>query len=684
MLRKCLSHFMAGTVVRSRFCSDWDWLWRIQRDDSNPSAVVIMMEGRRKRSSGKVVRWILMLSLLQASLLVAVPVPDDVQASLRRLKNLTLDELLAEPVITASKSPQPMSRAAAAIQVITSEDIRRSSASTLPEALRLASNLQVARAGAASWAISARGFNNTLANKLLVMIDGRAVYTPLYAGVFWDVQNVLLEDVERIEVVSGPGGTLWGANAVNGVINVITKSARETQGTYLAGAAGSFLQDLGAVRYGGGNGTNVFYRVYAQHFDFNSSTPAGGGDDSDAWKMTQGGFRMDWETSKADTITVQGDLYSGKLDGAGGHTDVDGQNLLSRWNHVLDGGSAIQLQVYYDRTWREAPNYAEDLNTFDIDFQHRFQLGEAHSIIWGGGYRLMMDRIQNTSPSLAFLPEDRNLQLFSGFIQDDIQVVPDRFQLSIGSKFEHNDYSGFELQPSVRGIWTVTEAHSVWGAISRAVRAPSRVDTELYLPAPPVPPDIPKLAGGPGFDSEELLALELGYRVRVAEPLWMAVTGFYNFYDKLRSLDQVGPNDYILANNVDGEVRGVELNVDYTPARWWRLRGGYTYLHKELWRRGGVGMTSSVRDGNDPEHQFTFHSIVDLTSNMQLDISGRYADALPSPAVPAYFALDARLAWEYKDLEIALVGQNLIEPQHREFGLREIPRAVYGMVALRF
>jgi outer membrane receptor protein involved in Fe transport len=454
------------------------------------------------------------------------------------------------------------------------------------QVLRLASNLHVSRAGSSSWAISARGFNNTLANKLLVMIDGRAVYTPLFAGVFWDAQHVMLEDIERIEVVSGPGGTLWGANAVNGVINVITKSAKDTQGTYLSGAAGSFMQDFGAVRYGGGNGSNLFFRVYAQRYD--------------------------------------------------------------------------------------------------LDIQHRLQLSESHRLIWGGGYRLMRDRINNTSAGFAFLPADRNLQLVTAFIQDDIIFVPDRWRMSLGAKFEHNDYSGFEFQPGARVAWTPHRNHTLWSAVSRAVRTPSRVDTELFIPAPPLAPGTPNLAGGPGFESEDLLSLELGYRVRPFKPLWMSVTAYYNFYDDLRSLDQIATNNFFVANHFKDEIRGVEVSAEYTPATWWRIRAGYNFLHKNLWAHGGNDPTAGVREGNDPDHQFTFHSIVDLPGHCELDVTGRYVDSLPSPRVPGYVTLDARLAWQYRDLEISLVGQNLVEPRHREFGTREIPRSIYGMITLRF
>jgi len=358
--------------------------------------------------------------------------------------------------------------------------------------------------------------------------------------------------------------------------------------------------------------------------------------------------------------------------------------VLGRWTHTLSPESDIQVQSYFDRTWRKIPNsIAEDLKTYDLDFQHRFPLGERQSIVWGAGYRLMQDRIDNGA-TIAFLPPDKNLQLYSGFVQDEITVMPDRLKFTIGTKLEHNDYSGFEVQPSARVAWTPDERQTIWGAVSRAVRSPSRIDTEIFTPAPPVPPGTPNLAGGPGFDSEKLLALELGYRVRPADQLSLSLASYYNFYDSLRSLDQVTPGNFILANHFKGEVWGIELSAQYHVTDWWRLRGGYNYLNKNLWPDGGVGVTASVREGNDPEHQFSFQSIVDLPAHFQFDTIGRYVDELTTPDVPSYFTVDVRLAWRYKSTEISLVGQNLCAPDHQEFGTQQIPRGVYGKVTWRF
>lgn len=609
------------------------------------------------------------------------------------LKELTLEQLMDIDVTSVSRRPEKLSETASAIQVVTGEDIQRSGATSLPEALRLAPNLQVAQVDSRQWSISARGFNNTAANKLLVMIDGRTVYTPLFAGVFWDVQNVMLEDVDRIEVVSGPGGTLWGANAVNGVINVISKSARDTQGGLVTAGGGSFLQDFGAVRYGDQIGSNLFFRVYGQRFDRNSTVRPNGSNGQNDWDMTQGGFRTDWYPTDVNMLTVQGDAYSGSIQQvAPGHVAVDGQNLLGRWTRTFSAESDLQVQAYFDRTWRRIPNqFAEDLKTYDLDFQHHFPLGERQVVTWGAGYRLMVDDVANT-PALAFLPGRRDMQLFSGFLQDEIALIPQRLSLTLGSKIEHNDYSGVEVQPSGRIAWTPDERQTIWAAVSRAVRSPSRIDADLFARIPPPtgsPPGTPPgtLAGDPNFDSETLIAYELGYRVRPTDRLTLSLATFYNVYEELRSVNGAFPAQ-VIANDFKGETYGVELSGNWQATDWWRLRGGYTYLHKDL-RPTSAMANPSVREGNDPQQQFLLQSIVDLPAHFQFDVVARYVDTLRNPNVPSYISFDARLAWQYKDrLEISVVGQNLWDDQHPEFGAaasrQEIPRSIYGKVTWRF
>jgi iron complex outermembrane receptor protein len=600
------------------------------------------------------------------------------------LKRLSLEDLENQDVTIVSRRAEKLSASPSAVQVITGEDIHRSGATSLPEALRLASNLEVAQVNSHDWAVSARGFNNTLADKLLVMIDGRTVYTPLDAGVFWDAQNVLLDDIDRIEVVSGPGGTLWGANAVNGVINIVTKSARETQGLLVEGGGGSLLQDFGAVRYGGSNGTNLFYRVYAQRFDRNDTVFPNGNDATDSWDMSQGGFRMDWYPSDANTLTVQGDAYSGSEAGTAGYTFLDGQNMLGRWTHTISDTSDLSVQAYFDRTWREVPDsFAEDLKTYDLDVQHHFALGERQRVTWGGGYRLMQDDVKN-SQAIAFVPPQRNMQLFNAFVQDEIALLPELLKLTIGTKLEHNDFSGFEVQPSVRLAWTPDDRQTFWGAVSRAVRSPSRIDSDLRLPGT----SPYQVVGDSDFASETVLAYEAGYRVRPVDRLSLSLATYYNDYNDLRSLDQVTPNYFVIGNGFRGQTWGVELSGSYQATDWWRLRGGYTYLNKLLWPDRPT-VTPSVREGNDPDNQVMIQSIMDLPAHFQFDLVGRYVDTLENPHVPSYVTFDARLAWWFKgNLEISVVGQNLWDNQHPEFGAastrEEIPRSVFGKVAWWF
>src|SRR5438552_3237702 len=420
--------------------------------------------------------------------------------SASQLKQFSLEELLNLEVTTVSKRPEKLTEAASAIQVITQEDIRRSGASSIPEALRLASNLEVAQVDSRQWAISARGFNSTTADKLLVLIDGRTVYTPLYAGVFWDFQDTLLEDLDRIEVISGPGATLWGANAVNGVINITTKQAKDTQGVLLLGGGGTELRDFGGVRYGGALAPNLHFRVYGQYFDRDSMVFPTGQDAANDWHLGQGGFRLDWDASASTLLTLQGDLYDGRIaqPGTTGDITVDGSNVIGRWSHTFAEDSDLKLQVYYDRTHRRIPDvFAEDLDTYDVDFQHRFPLGERHDLVWGLGYRLIEDDVSN-SPILAFLPARVSRQWFSGFVQDEITLVKDRLHLTLGTKIEHNDYTGFEVQPSARLAWRLSQQQTVWAATSRAVRTPSRIDRELFAPGRP---PFTLLTGGPDFVS---------------------------------------------------------------------------------------------------------------------------------------------------------------------------------------
>lgn len=650
----------------------------------------------------------LIFLLLSASVHAETNVFD---ASPEQLKKLSLEDLMQLDVTSVSKRPEPFKTAPAAIQVITGDDIRRSGVSSLPEALRLADNLQVAQKNSHDWAVSARGFNTALANKMLVLIDGRTVYTPLFAGVFWDQQDYLLEDIDRIEVISGPGGALWGANAVNGVINITTKRAKDTQGFYLEGGGGSQLRDFGGVRYGGTLTSNVFFRVYGKYFDREDQVFSDGSDASDSWNMGRGGFRLDAETFLQDTFTLQGDYYSGHENVAtGGRANVGGGNVLSRWSHTFSDESDMSLQFYYDRTHLVDPISAaqnplqppglltDDLHTYDLDFQHRFGLSERHHFVWGLDYRFTHEVDQN-APGLAFSPATLNHTLISGFVQDEI-TLPKDFSLTLGTKLEHNDYTGFEVEPSGRLQWNATPGQMFWTAISRAVRTPSRVDRDERLPTgfpAGMPQDI--LRGNSDFVSETVIAYELGYRAQLSQKVSASISTFYNDYDNIRSLSSTPVTDFpfTFENNLEAETYGMELSASYQLFNWWRLRGGYNLL-KEHFRikPGKMDVNAAHNETADPQQQFSLRSSMDLPENLELDAGLRWVDRLPInkgpnvEMVPSYFELDVRLAWQAtKNIEISLVGQNLLHDHHPEYGFpgpnrEEITRSVYGKVTWRF
>jgi iron complex outermembrane receptor protein len=642
----------------------------------------------------------------------AQPAPD---LSPTALKKLSVEELMAIEVTSVSKRPEKLSETASAIQVVTGEDIRRSGASSIPEALRLADNLEVAQKGSHNWAISARGFNTDSANKLLVLMDGRSVYTPLFSGVFWDQQDYLLEDINRIEVISGPGGALWGANAVNGVINIISKSAKDTQGVYVEGGGGSELRGFGGVRYGGTLASNVFFRVYGKYFDRDDAIFPNGTDASDSWRMGQGGFRMDAELSEQDTFTLQGDFYGGEEDIAtGGTAKLNGNNILGRWSHSSSEDSDLSLQAYYDRTHLRLPVPAnafapagtleDDLDTYDVDFQHRFQLSPRQQVVWGLGYRFTHDVVAN-APALAFLPPTLDHHLFSGFVQDEIRLI-ENLALTLGTKVEHNDYTGFEFGPSARLAWTPTERQTVWAAVSRAVRAPSRIDRDIRLPTPGAAPVVENLLiGGAGFKSETVIAYELGYRAQLGAKLSASLAAFYNEYDDIRSTS-LSPPDPVFGlpfplfyeNNLEGHTYGFELSTTYQLLDWWRLHGGYDLLQADIRvKPGQVDFNNALNETADPEHQFSLRSSMDLPYHLELDARLRWVDSFrfnnagTADTVPSYFELDVRLAWHpTKNLELAIVGQNLLQDQHLEYVIAspnprtEVQRSVYGKVTWRF
>ena len=641
--------------------------------------------------------------------IMSVAHADSGAPSTSELKQLSVEDLMNIEVTSVERHAEKLLSAPSAIQVITQDDIRRSGATSIAEALRLADNLEVAQKNSHDWAISARGFNTALGNKLLVMIDGRTVYTPLYSGVFWDVQDYLLEDIDRIEVISGPGGTLWGANAVNGVINIITKSAADTKGAYAEASAGNQLQESGGARYGGTLAPNVDFRVYGKYFDRSGDVFANGGNAPDAWHQGRGGFRIDSQASPQDTLSVHGDFYDGHEDvDTGGASQNSGGNVVGRWAHVFSDQSDLSLQSYYDRTHLvdPIPPYLlgtlelapagllhDDLTTFDTDFQHRFAIGALNHIVWGLGYRFTHDVVEN-APGLGFLPPTLDQNLFSGFLQDEI--VLGRWSAIIGSKVEHNDYTGIEVEPNVRLGYELAPGQSLWSAISRAARTPSRIDHDLVEPASS---PLVVLEGGRDFGSEYVTAYELGYRGGLGSRATGSISTFYNVYDDVRSTSFT-PGTIIplyFANNLEGRTYGAELSGTYQVLESWSLHLGYDLLEENLHvKPGQFDLNNALNETADPKHQFTIRSALSLPWHVDLDAALRWVDALrtnngPTPGtVPSYFELNTRLAWRGpKGLELSLVGQNLLHDQHPEYGFPsptrvEIPRSVYGKMAWRY
>jgi iron complex outermembrane receptor protein len=654
---------------------------RGQHDDASESASVIGLHTINQRMRARAV---CACVLALAVTLTCVGAPVHAVGAPRDLAELSLEELMNIEVTSVSKKTERLSDAAAALFVITQEDIRRSGYTSIPEILRLAPNLQVARVDSSQYAITARGFNSTTANKLLVLIDGRSVYTPLFSGVFWDAQDTLLEDIERIEVISGPGGTLWGSNAVNGVINIITRRSQDTKGGLVSLGAGTAERGAG-VRYGAKLGENATFRIYGKGLDRDNTTRGNGTDVEDSWKKGQLGFRTDWSRG-SDALTLQGDGYTGTIAQVGDDKSISGANLLGRWNRTLQDGSALQVQGYFDRTRRVYPGtFGELLDTYDIEAQHRFQVGARHEIIWGGGYRMMHDAVTN-SAGLAFLPNVRPLTLINGFLQDSI-ALHERLKLTMGARLESNSYTGLEVQPNVRLAWKFRDDALLWSAVSRVVRTPSRLDTDLFTPnqAPFL------LAGGPNFKSEKLIAYQVGYRAQLTPQASFSVSTFYNVYDDLRSIEP-GPGGALpltLTNKMRGYTYGVETWGSYRVFDWWRMSAGYNYLKEKLGFDADSRDSNTAAAGNDPAHQFSVRSAINLAQNLDWDVGLRVIGALASPDVRNYVTLDTRLGWTVmKGVELSLIGYNLLDHDHPEFGAgatrSEVARAFYAKLVWNY
>ncbi len=625
--------------------------------------------------------------------------PRPAQPTAPSFGEMEFEQLAKIKITSVSKKEETLTHAAAAVQVITQDDIRRSGAISLAEALRLAPGLQVARIDARRWAISSRGFNGEFANKLLVLVDGRSVYTPLFSGVQWHLVDTVLEDVDRIEVIRGPGATVWGANAVNGVINIVTKSARETQGGLLTIGGGTEDLAFTSLRYGLKLNDDTFVRLYGKvglgdESQFTSGVAAG-----DAWRQGMGGFRMDWEPSDSHQFMLQGEGYSGRNDeqlasGVLDPTRSHGGHLLGRWSHELAADSKMRLQAFYDRQVRDSQGFKEDRSTLDVEFQHQFVASERHALVWGAGYRLSLDTLD--PGRVVFAPVNRQLNLFNLFLQDEITLVTDRLSFIPGIKLEQHEFTGLEIQPGARLAWTPHEHHTLWASVSRAVRTPSRADNDLsaVVPGALTVVSLPNTA----LSSERLTAYEIGYRVQPHARLNVDTALFYNDYTRLRSTEAkftpVPPTlTTIRGQRLVGETYGGEVSLVYQATDHWRLTANYSYLNMQLHRlAGSTDTTSAGFEHQSPRQQFALLSRLNLPRNVELDANFRYVGGLSTLAIRPYYTLDMRLGWRpSKNWELSLVGQNLLEPAHPEFFTqfaaplpKEVERSMYGKVTWRF
>lgn len=616
------------------------------------------------------------------------------------LADLSLEQLgeIEIQVTSVSKKKERVLDAAASIFVISNEDIRRSGATSLPEALRLAPNLEVARLAGGTYAISARGFN-IAGNKLQVLIDGRIIYSSLDSGVLWQFHDVMLEDVDRIEVISGPGGTLWGSNAVNGVINIITRSAKDTQGGLVALGYGDLRQDA-AFRYGASLGEAGHVRFYGKGFHNDNTENADGTDRPDRWDRGQAGFRADWGRGGRE-ITLQGDAYKGSLDQVfEGNQRMSGGNLLGRWSEPLQGSDRLTGQAYFaqadvDFFGGGGVPVALQNKTVQAAFEHSINGIEGHAIVWGADYRSSRDDIIN-HPNLGYLPAKQELTWKGLFVQDEI-ALRENLNLTLGVRAEDNDFTDVEFMPSARLGWKPTADTLLWTAYSRAVRTPSRTDRELYSPTTPFPvPPFPVpflIGGGPTFRSETANIMELGFRAQPSPAINYSLTLFHHDYSHLRSVEVVldpAVGLFAVGNEMEGKASGVEGWGSIQPTRNWRLSAGFVYLDMDLrMRPNSTDITGVAPAGNDPNIQWTIRSTVDLPGRIEFDVGIRHVGELPDPEVPEYTAVDARIGWwANRNLNLSISGQNLFDPGHPEFGAAadrsEIPRTVYASVLWRF
>lgn len=643
--------------------------------------------------------------------------------STQDLASLSLEELMQIEIVSSSRKSERAFEVPAAVFVINREDIRRSGATSLPDLFRMVPGFHVARINANRWAVTSRGFNGVFASKLQVLVDGRSVYTPLFSGVYWDVQDMLLEDIERIEVIRGPGASVWGANAVNGVVNIITRHSRDTHGGLVTLAGGSQEHGIGAARIGGELGDNGHYRVHSRFFQRDTFVGSSGLPSVDDGRLARGGFRIDLQATSIDSMMVQGDLYTGRFGRRQRHamltppysfeltgqTSVSGGFLQSRWERTMSPRSQTAFQVYYDRSERENPLSSERRDTVDFDFQHHYIAGKRHDLVWGAGYRFSLDDYKG---SFSFsLREDRPLfHLFSGFIQDEIRLIDDRLFLTLGSKIERNSYSGTEIQPTARLLWVLNERQNLWGAVSRATGLPSRAHTEGIINAAAFPSrdgtlSLLRFLGDEQILSEKVLTYEVGYRNRVRNNLFLDIATFFNRYDDLTTWEPHRPFfeavpapphlviPFQAHNLMSGKTYGAEIYGRWSPDPTWNLSAGYTWLRVDLLPDLLSQDTETAQvAGTSPQHQWHARSSVRLLPDLELNTALYYVGQLTSPeSVPSYVKLDTRLNWFLLEhLGLSLVMSDLVDDRHPEFpggsGIEgtQVQRSVYGKLTWLF
>ncbi len=639
---------------------------------------------------------------------------DKKRATLARLKQMNLKDLgqvqfYNPEAISAARKTQKLLETSAALFVITQEDIRRAGITHIAEALRLVPGIQVARFYANRWAIGTQGLNGFISSKLLVMIDGRTIYTTRNATVNWDIHNIFMEDIDRIEVIHGPGGSLWGANAVNGIINIVTKTAKQTQGNLVSTYLGKGEeQAIGGIRHGG-DLKNGHYRVYGKIYEHDSFVSAQGEEQQDNWLIKRGGFRTDMSLSQRDNLTIQGDIYDGftkrfffspeEQKALHHHTYINGFNLLARWQRDFSDGEMI-LQSYYDLTERDQTLIVkEKRGTYDIDFQHRWRISARQEFLWGLGFRYVHDDFESFSTIIRFDPSQRQRKTYSGFGQVELMLQPKRWKLTLGSKVEHNDYTGFEYQPTIRLLWTQQDKHNFWAAVSRAVRTPSRYDedTEINVGLENLKITI---FGNQNFQSEVLMAYELGYRFAPSHHFFLDLSAYYNDYDKLRTGEvshlQAGSMIAKWDNQMTGEVYGLNMVAQWQITKIWRLITTYSYadVQLHLLPNSQSFFIGETEEGDTPHHQATLRSLLTLPYQMEFDTSLYYVDNLPNQNTPNYTRFDVRLGWQAKkNLSFSLGARNLFDSQHPEYGVGlkgnieisdEVRRAFYMNMNYRF